>query len=76
MSIDTDKHRRWALAVLVFIFVLTSLSTSDIFRGTIVHERSWQHNLRTLGLMAAFMFTTVLLWNQALFSRKHHDETA
>jgi hypothetical protein len=76
MSIDGDIHRRWALGVLVFVFVLTSLSTSDLFRGTIVHELSWSHNLRTIGLIAAFMFTTVLLWKQALLSRKYYDETA
>ena len=54
MSIDSDNQRRLALGVLILVFVLTSLSTSDIFRGTMVHELSWQHNLRTLGLIAAF----------------------
>ncbi len=76
MSINSDNQRRLALGVLIVVFVLTSLSTSDMFRGTMVHELSWQHNLRTLGLIAAFMFTTVLLWMQALLSGKYHDETA
>ncbi len=74
MSINSDNQRRLALGVLIFVFVLTSLSTSDIFRGTVVHELSWQHNLRTLGLIAAFVFTTVLLWMQALLSGKRDDQ--
>lgn len=74
MSIDSDNQRRLALGVLILVFVLTSLSTSDVFRGTIVHALSWQHNLRTLGLIAAFVFTTVLLWMQALLSGKRDDQ--
>jgi len=70
MSIDSDNQRRFALGALILVFVLTSLSTSDIFRGTIVHALSWQHNLRTIGLMLAFLLTVSLLWKQALSSRK------
>ncbi len=73
MKLDTLGKRRIALSTLIFVFVLTSLSTSDIFRGTVVHELSWQHNLRTLGLMAAFLFTVSLLWKQALQVRGVHD---
>jgi hypothetical protein len=70
MSIHVDHHRRLALGVLIALFILTSLSTSDLFRGTIVHELSWQHNLRTIGLIAAFMFTLSLLWHRALSIKK------
>jgi len=74
MRLEVTLHRRLAVSALVFVFVLTSLSTSDMFRGTMVHELSWQHNLRTLGLIAAFMFTTVLLWMQAFLSGKYDDQ--
>ena len=74
MSIDSDNQRRFALGALILVFVLTSLSTSDIFRGTIVHALSWQHNLRTIGLMLAFLLTVSLLWKQALSSRKRDDQ--
>ncbi len=70
MSIDNDNQRRLGLGVLIFVFVLTSLSTSDLFRGTMVHELSWQHNLRTIGLLIAFMFTTSLLWCAALIAHR------
>ncbi len=74
MSIDSDNQRRLALGALISVFVLTSLSTSDVFRGTIVHALSWQHNLRTIGLMLAFLLTVSLLWKQALSSRKRDDQ--
>ena len=70
MKIDAVQFRRIALSALVLVFVLTSLSTSDLFRGTIVHELSWQHNLRTVGLMIAFIFTTILLWRVALVTHQ------
>lgn len=70
MKIDAMQSRRVALSVLIFVFVLTSLSTSDMFRGTIVHELSWQHNLRTVGLMIAFIFTTSLLWRAAVAAHR------
>lgn len=73
MKLDTLGKRRIVLSTLIFVFVLTSLSTSDVFRGTVVHELSWQHNLRTLGLVAAFLFTVSLLWKQALQVRGVHD---
>lgn len=68
MSIRRDVWRRVGLAILVFTFMLTSLSTSDLFRGTVVHALSWQHNLRTVGLILAFAFTSALLWYEAFIS--------
>lgn len=70
MKIDAVQFRRIALSALVLVFILTSLSTSDLFRGTIVHELSWQHNLRTVGLMINFIFTTILLWRVALVTHQ------
>lgn len=70
MKIDAVQFRRIALSALVLVFILTSLSTSDLFRGTIVHELSWQHNLRTVGLMITFIFTTILLWRVALVTHQ------
>lgn len=73
MALEGRLQRRLAFSVLVFVFVLTSLSTSDLFRGTIVHELSWQHNLRTVGLMIAFLFTVLLLWKRALEARRAYE---
>ena len=70
MKIDAVQFRRIALSALVLVFILTSLSTSDLFRSTIVHELSWQHNLRTVGLMITFIFTTILLWRVALVTHQ------
>lgn len=75
MRIECLNWRRLGLWLLVLTFVLTSLSTSDVFRGTIVHELSWQHNLRTIGLMMAFMFTSVLLWREALAAIRQNHAT-
>lgn len=66
MEMEALAWRRLGLLLLVLTFLLTSLSTSDLFRGTIIHELSWQHNLRTIGLILAFMFTSLLLWLEAL----------
>jgi hypothetical protein len=74
MSINSDNQRRLALGALISVFVLISLSTSDVFRGTIVHALSWQYNLRTIGLMLAFLLTVSLLWKQALSSRRRDDQ--
>lgn len=66
MQRQSIRLRRFGLWLLVLTFVLTSLSTSDLFRGSIIHELSWQHNLRAIGLMIAFAFTSVVLWLEAL----------
>jgi hypothetical protein len=70
MRLEVTLYRRLAVSALIFVFVLTSLSTSDVFRGTMVHALSWQHNLRTLGLMMAFLLTIFLLWQQAFLSNR------
>jgi hypothetical protein len=70
MTIVNDKQRKWALAGLILLFILISLSTSDLFRSTIVHELSWHHNLRAVGLMGAFIFTLSLLWYRAITIEK------
>lgn len=75
MRIECLNWRRLGLWLLVLTFVLTSLSTSDLFRGTLIHELSWQHNLRTIGLMMAFMFTSVLLWREALAAIRQNHAT-
>lgn len=70
VAMTNAKQRQWALAGLIALFILISLSTSDLFRGTIVHELSWQHNLRAIGLMVAFVVTLSLLWRQALLTQQ------
>jgi hypothetical protein len=68
MNFDDVFVRRIAISGLVFVFFLTSMSTSDIFRHTWVHPFMWQHNVRTVGLMLAFLFSVGVLWQQAYVS--------
>jgi hypothetical protein len=73
MRVNSTVWRTTGLVLLVLTFVLTSLSTSDLFRGTMVHELSWQHNLRTIGLMLSFAFTSGLLWITSLQATAIND---
>ena len=68
MNLDGTVARRIAISGLIIVFFLTSMSTSDIFRNTWVHSFMWQHNIRTIGLMLAFLFSVGVLWQQAYVS--------
>ena len=45
----------------ILIFALTSLSTTDLFRGTLVQIISWDNNLRFLGLITLFIGSIFIL---------------
>ncbi|WP_173291782.1 glycosyltransferase family 87 protein [Thiosulfativibrio zosterae] len=54
---NSKSEMIWAL---ISLFVLTSMSTSDLFRGTFIHDWSWDFNLRVIGLL--ILFLVYLYW--------------
>lgn len=51
----TGVQKTKAMWLIFFIFMLVSQSTSDLFRGTFIQIYSWDHNLRTLGLLGFYL---------------------
>ncbi|MDX1796825.1 MAG: hypothetical protein R3219_08860, partial [Hydrogenovibrio sp.] len=62
----TGGQKTKAMWFLFLMFMLISQSTSDLFRGTIIQTLSWDHNLRTLGILAMYVVHVWLLFRMPL----------
>lgn len=49
--------------VLGVAFFITSLSKTDLTKGTFVNDASWKYNLRTLGMAIAFIWALASLFS-------------
>ncbi len=54
-----STKKRFYSWLLTALFILTSLSTTDIFRNTWIQQISWDNNLRALGIL--FLFIWIIL---------------
>lgn len=50
-----SAYKKSMLWAFFGVFVLTSLSTSDLFRGTYLGVLSWEHDLRVIGMVLLFL---------------------
>lgn len=56
------KQKKYGQITLFLMFLLISQSTSDLFKGTIIHELSWEHNLRFVGILLMYLFYVYVLF--------------